>query len=218
MYSAGFHLDPVKDVPQDVQLRAAGVSLELEQEDLREAQSLGGSIRRLSTEYQKELRSIIGPENLENYFAFRGPLRQHVRKTMDQAKPTVVGERQVRDARRRAAEESREFLKKIGFDMASASELRGRYHTRMQKVVSEALGRPKEPNYLVLPDVVPMKSTTLGSRTSHHIRGGRGPIRGTSPTNHGTLVLRAIWTQPQLNWARIPTLMSVGRTTATRPT
>jgi hypothetical protein len=155
MYSAGFHLEPAKDVPEDLQRQAAGMSLELEQEELKEAQSLVSTVQRLSAEYERELRSIIGDENLERYFAFRGPLRQRVRDLVLKAAPTAVGEREIQEARRQVAEESRKFLKEINFDMPRASKLRGEYHTRIQKLVAEAIGRPEEPNYLVLPEAVP---------------------------------------------------------------
>jgi hypothetical protein len=155
MYGSGFHLDPVKDVPKNAQQQAAGISLELEQEELKESQSLAKTVQGLSAEYQEKLRAIIGPENLERYSEFRVPLRQQVRDLILKASPTVVGEREIQEARRQAAEESREFLKEIGFNMPRASQLRGEYHTRIQKVLSEAIGRPEEPNYLVLPEMVP---------------------------------------------------------------
>lgn len=155
MYSAGFHLEPVKDVPLDVQQQAPGISLELQQEELKEAQYLASTLQRLSAEYQKELRSIVGDENLERYYEFRVPLRQRVRDLIAKAEPTVVGEREIQEARILSGLESRKFLKEIGFDMARASTLRGEYHTRIQKALSEARGRPEEPNYLVLPEMVP---------------------------------------------------------------
>jgi hypothetical protein len=155
MYGAGFHLDPVKDVPQNTQQQAAGISLEIEQEELKESQSLAKTVQGLSAEYQEKLSAIIGGENLERYSEFRVTNRKRVSDLILKAPPTVVGEREIHEARRRAVDEGRAFLKEIGFDMPRASKLRGEYHTRIHKVVTEAKGRPEEPNYLVLPEMVP---------------------------------------------------------------
>lgn len=155
MFATGFHMEPVTDVPEKAQQEGAGISLELGQEELREAQSLVSTVNRLTTGYQRELRSILGEENLERYLEFRVPLRQRVREVIAQATPTVVGERDIQEARQQVAEESREFLHEIGFNMARASQLRGEYHIRVQKALAEARGRPEEPNYLVLPEMVP---------------------------------------------------------------
>ena len=70
MYGAGFHLDSVEGVPQEMQRKAANVSLELEQHELEQSEALISNIQRLSTEYLRELRTIVGEENLERYFAF----------------------------------------------------------------------------------------------------------------------------------------------------
>lgn len=152
---AAFHLEPVEDVPEDEQLKAAGAALELEQEELKQAQSLATKVRGLSTQYQTKLRSIVGDENLERYVEFRRGLRTEVRDVVTRARPTVVGETEVREARLQAAEKSRKFLKKIRFDMARASKLRGDFHTQFDEVVSKAIGRPEEPNYMLLPEMVP---------------------------------------------------------------
>lgn len=155
MYGAGFHLDSVEGVPQEMQRKAANVSLELEQHELEQSEALISNIQRLSTEYLRELRTIVGEENLERYFAFRAPLRQQVRDVILKAEPTAAGEVEIQEARREAADKSRRFLKEIGFDMPRASKLRGEYHTRVLKLISEAIDRPEEPNFLVLPDRVP---------------------------------------------------------------
>jgi len=155
MFSAGFHLEPTAGVPKNVQRMAAKVSLQLQREELARGQSLDNTLQRLSREYQTEIRSIIGRENLQRYHALRRALRTRVREVVMKATPTVVGEQDIEEARLQAAEESRKFLGEIGFNMARASILRGEYHTRMHKVISEAAGGPQEPNYLVLPDMVP---------------------------------------------------------------
>ncbi len=155
MYNAGFQLDPVDEVPEETQKEAAGVSLELEQEELKQAQNLESSIKKISAEYEKELRGVVGDENLERYFEFRLPLRMQMRDAELKALPTVVGENEVEEKRLQSADKSREFLKEIDFDMARASKLRGEYQARIQKVFAEAVGRPDEAAYLVLPENAP---------------------------------------------------------------
>ncbi len=155
MFSTGFNLEPVEEVPEDAQRMATGVSLELEQDEWGKAQSLAGTVERLSTEYQRELHSIVGDENLEAYHDLRRRLRERVGEIASKAEPTVVGEAEIQEARLQAAEESRAFLQEIGFDMPRASELRGEFHTRFHHLIAETLGRPEEPNYLVPPEMVP---------------------------------------------------------------
>jgi hypothetical protein len=145
----------VEEVPQELQRQVAGISVEVQQQELKEAQSLTNTLQEVTGEYREKLQAMVGRENLERYFELRATLRQGVRKLIAEAPATVVGERDIQEARNEAAEESRAALKEIGFDMARASKLRGEYHTRIQELMSEAIGRPEEPNYLVLPERVP---------------------------------------------------------------
>ncbi len=155
MYSTGFTLDPVKDVPMDEQKKASGLSIELQQEEHNQYQTFEKTITLLGDEYQKKLHEITGHKNLENYFEFRSPMNKRMRDVVSKAEPTFAGESEIKEARLKAAEESREFMGKIGFDMALASKMRGEYHDRMGKEVDKYLGKPEKPNYLVFPEDVP---------------------------------------------------------------
>ncbi len=155
MFNSGFHLDPVDEVPMGEQERAADISLELQQGDAKEARSLTKTAQDLTGKYEKELRAIIGEGNLERYIEFRSPLRQRIREAIPKAKPTAAGEGEIREVRRKVAAESQRYLKRIGFDMARASKVRGDYHTRLHEALTKARGKPEEPNYALLPDEVP---------------------------------------------------------------
>ncbi len=155
MFGAGFHLDPVKDVPRDAQRQAAGISLEIEQEELKEAQSLVDVAERFKAEYLKKFNSVIGDKNLDRYLKLRDKLRQHVRDVIRKAPPTAAGEAEILKVQDKAADESRKFLGEIGFDMTRASKLQKEYRIRVYDALSEVRGKPEEPNYLVLPEMVP---------------------------------------------------------------
>jgi hypothetical protein len=129
--------------------------LELNQEAAHQGQELSGQIRDLSAAYRRDVRKMVGEENLEKYTEFRHQLRSRVRQAVMRAPPGVVGETEIREARLEAAEKSRAFLKELGFDMACASKVRSEYERRLQETVARALGRSEEPNYLVLPEDVP---------------------------------------------------------------
>jgi len=155
MYRAGFHTEPVTEVPQEMQEQAAGISLELEQDELNEAQSLENNLHSLGTEYQEKLHAIIGGKHRERYYEFRKSIRERVRDIIRNSTSTNAGEHEVEKARHQAIEESQELLKEIGFDIPRATVMREEYHQRYQEIMADAIERPEEPNYLVLPEMVP---------------------------------------------------------------
>lgn len=155
MFNAAFDLESVEDVPQEEQRKASDISVELIREGLNSANQLDSTLERLGKDYQKELRAIVGDQNLDRYDELRSKLHMQVRDVIKKAPPTVTGERDIHEARQQAAEESRKFLHSIGFNMAKASELRGEYHTRIKEALDQIRGKPDEPNYVVLPEMVP---------------------------------------------------------------
>ncbi|MEA5597797.1 hypothetical protein [Rivularia sp. UHCC 0363] len=157
MFNAGFDSEAIREVPSEAQEQAAKISLDIEQEELREAQSLSKKITSLNADYQKELRLIIGDRNLERYYEFRAPLREKINDLEVKATPTVKGQAEIEEAQSQAVGKSQQFLNEIGFDMVRASKLREGYNARLDEVVSQARGKLEEPNYLILPEVMSME-------------------------------------------------------------
>jgi hypothetical protein len=153
MYSARFQPSPNSDAPDEVQQRAAEAAKAQQEERKSQLQYLSDALQSLSAGYEKELYAIIGEGYLGRYREFRDSMRKRLRDNVERAEPTVVGEQTKREDRDQAIQESRDFMREIGFDMAKASAMRGEYHRRVEKAMSDAIGGPAESNFMLPPDV-----------------------------------------------------------------
>lgn len=155
MFSTGFNLDPVKEVPAEVQEEAMDLCLDIDRRDLHWTKSLQGALRELDVAYQKELHNLIGTQNLERYFNFRAAQQKEIKTAVIKQPPTLVGEHKLLETRKRAIRNSHQFLQDINFDMARGTELREAYRRRLFEVIERHREKPDEPNYLVMPEDVP---------------------------------------------------------------
>lgn len=154
-FTSGFDLEPVSGVPEKEHKKVAKISVDLIQSELNNAKNLNTKILRISKEYRKELRSIIGDQNIKNYNGLHRKLRNRVNNVVLKAEPTFEGETEIRGARKKIIEESRNYLKTIDFNTNLAKRARDKHKKELQDAIRDTIKRPEKPNYLVLPEKVP---------------------------------------------------------------
>lgn len=155
MFNTGFSLDPLKDVPLDVQEKATELYLESNHQVFQREQSLKGEVEKLNRAYQTKLHKLIGRKNLERYLKFCQNQRETMKTAVSKQKPTFSGEQELQAVCRRAKAKSRRFLQDIRFDMTRASQMRNAHKQRLSQVIERHRGKPDDSNYLVLPKNVP---------------------------------------------------------------
>lgn len=154
-FNTGFDMQPAPEVPMKEQQTAARISLELRNEELKKSIAVNQEIMRISSEFQKELQSLIGRNNLKQYKATQEKSRKELREIHLKANATFEGESEIGNVRMKLIRDSKDALQKMKFDFDKVQQLRAKYGEELRKLVTESLDHPEEPNFLVPPEAVP---------------------------------------------------------------